>query len=141
MKIAEARSSDYRLEAVISEGCAGFSQMDEQGSGWVPLMLLPAELGKPNPLQPDKGKVATYVDCSIPRVNVAAGASGDEEPEVDISDEKILQFDTPGIPVIITFTKVGRHCIVDATTEEESQMSLAVSIFVNRKEHVCGLTK
>ncbi|XP_015900774.1 uncharacterized protein LOC107433900 isoform X2 [Ziziphus jujuba] len=183
-----------------------------------------AELGKPHPLQPDKGKVAIYVDCSptaapifegrggeelsmelsvalqrcllggksgagagislsslvvvegkicwdlyidglvvssdgnlldalgaaikaalsntgIPRVNVAAGASGDEEPEVDVSDEEFLQFDTSGVPVIITLTKVGRHYIVDATTEEESQMSSAVSISVNRQGHICGLTK
>ncbi|XP_042946204.1 exosome complex component RRP42 isoform X1 [Carya illinoinensis] len=183
-----------------------------------------AELGKPSSLQPDKGKVSIYVDCSptaapmfegrggdelstdlsvalqccllggksgagagidlsslivvegkmcwglyidclvissdgnlldalgaaikaalsntgIPRVLVAAGASGDEQPEVDISDEEFLQFDTSDIPVIVTLTKVGRHYIVDATSEEESQMSSAVSISVNRKGHICGLTK
>jgi exosome complex component RRP42 len=183
-----------------------------------------AELGKPSSLQPDKGKVSIYVDCSptaapmfegrggeelstelsvslqrcllggksgagagidlsslivvegkicwdlyidclvvcsdgnlldalgaaikaalsntgIPRVNVAAGATGDEQPEVDISDEEFLQFDTSDIPVIVTLTKVGRHHIVDATSEEESQMSSAVSISVNRKGHICGLTK
>uniref|UniRef100_A0A7N2KTV2 Ribosomal RNA-processing protein 42 n=2 Tax=Quercus TaxID=3511 RepID=A0A7N2KTV2_QUELO len=183
-----------------------------------------AELGKPISLQPDKGKVSIYVDCSptaapmfegrggeelstelsvalqrsllggksgagagidlsslvvvegkicwdlyidclvvcsdgnlldalgaaikaalsntgIPRVQVAAGASGDEQPEVDISDEEFLQFDTSDIPVIVTLTKVGRHYIVDATTEEESQMSSAISISVNRKGHICGLTK
>ncbi|XP_040374797.1 exosome complex component RRP42 isoform X3 [Rosa chinensis] len=37
--------------------------------------------------------------------------------------------------------KVGRHYIVDATSEEESQMSLAVSISVNRQGNICGLTK
>jgi len=36
---------------------------------------------------------------------------------------------------------VGRHYIVDATSEEESQMNSAVSISVNRKGHICGLTK
>jgi len=30
---------------------------------------------------------------------------------------------------------------VDATPEEESQMSSAVSISVNRKGHICGITK
>ncbi|KAM2587866.1 hypothetical protein TB1_045002 [Malus domestica] len=68
----------------------------------------------------------------IPRVNVAAGASGDEQPEVDVSDEEFLQFDT---------SKVGKHYIVDATSEEESQMSSAVSISINRQGHICGLTK
>ncbi|XVF75587.1 hypothetical protein PTKIN_Ptkin13bG0198800 [Pterospermum kingtungense] len=217
-----------------------------------------AELGKPSALQPDKGKIAIFIDCSptaapmfegrggeelstelsvalqrcllggksgagagidpsslvvvegkvcwdlyidglvissdgnlldalaaaikaalsntgIPKVDVAAEPSGDEEPEVNISDEEFLQFDMSGVPVIVTLTKVkqfcfskicplflkkekgvllfhlyfillsvhkvGRHYIVDATSEEESQMSSAVSISVNRKGHICGLTK
>ena len=42
----------------------------------------------------------------------------------------------------VTFsTKVGRTYIVDATEEEESQMSSAVSIAVNSQGHVCGITK
>ena len=36
---------------------------------------------------------------------------------------------------------MGRHYIVDATSEEESQMSSAVSVSVNRNGRVCGLTK
>lgn len=36
---------------------------------------------------------------------------------------------------------MGRHYIVDATSEEESQMNSAVSISINRKGHICGLTK
>ncbi|BBH06683.1 3'-5'-exoribonuclease family protein [Prunus dulcis] len=62
---------------------------------------------------------AALSNTGIPKVNVAAGASGDEQPEVD----------------------VGRHYIVDATSEEESQMCLAVSISMNRQGHICGLTK
>lgn len=183
-----------------------------------------AELGKPNPLQPGKGKVAIFVDCSptaaptfegrggeelsielsaalqrcllggksgagagidlsslvilegkvcwdlyidglvvssdgnlldalaaaikaalsntgIPKVNVAVGTSPDEQPEVNISDEELLQFDTSAVPVIITLTKVGREYIVDTTSEEESQMSSAVSVSVNRHGKICGLTK
>ncbi|CAN1196676.1 Exosome complex component RRP42 [Linum perenne] len=84
---------------------------------------------------------AALANTAIPRVNVSAGAAGDEQPEVDISDEEFLQFDTSAVPVIITLTKIGRHYIVDATSEEESQMSSAVSISVNRKGHICGLTK
>ncbi|CAN1300268.1 Exosome complex component RRP42 [Linum perenne] len=84
---------------------------------------------------------AALANTAIPRVNVSAGAAGDEQPEVDISDEELLQFDTSAVPVIITLTKIGRHYIVDATSEEESQMSSAVSISINRKGHICGLTK
>ncbi|KAJ9702697.1 hypothetical protein PVL29_004430 [Vitis rotundifolia] len=183
-----------------------------------------AELGKPSPSQPDKGKVNIYVDCSptaapmfegrggeelstelsgalqhcllggksgagagidlsslvvvegkvcwdlyidglvvssdgnlldalgaaikaaltntgIPKVEVAVGASGDGLPEVDISDDEYLQFDTSGVPVIVTLTKVGRHYIVDATLEEESQMSSAVSVSVSGQGRICGLIK
>ncbi|BBN69516.1 3'-5'-exoribonuclease family protein [Prunus dulcis] len=84
---------------------------------------------------------AALSNTGIPKVNVAAGASGDEQPEVDVSDEEFLQFDTSRVPVIVTLTKVGRHYIVDATSEEESQMCLAVSISMNRQGHICGLTK
>lgn len=38
---------------------------------------------------------------------MAAGASSDEQPEVDISDEEFLQFDTSAVPVIVTLTKVS----------------------------------
>ncbi|PON55048.1 Polyribonucleotide nucleotidyltransferase [Trema orientale] len=81
-------------------------------------------------------------NTGIPRVQVASSAScDDDQPELDISDEEFLQFDTSGVPVIVTLTKVGKHYIADATAEEESQMSSAVSIPVNRKGHICGLTK
>ena len=45
-------------------------------------------------------------NTGIPRVHVAAGAPSDEQPEVDISDEEFLQFDTSEVPVVVTLTKV-----------------------------------
>ncbi|XP_071700877.1 uncharacterized protein [Rutidosis leptorrhynchoides] len=81
---------------------------------------------------------AALSNTGIPKVNVA---SADEQPEVDVSDEEFLQFDTTAVPVIVTLTKVGRHYIVDATSEEESQMSSAVSVSINRQGLICGLTK
>ncbi|XP_057962143.1 uncharacterized protein LOC131153709 [Malania oleifera] len=84
---------------------------------------------------------AALSNTGIPKVHVAVGAAGDEQPEVDVSDEEFLQFDTSGVPVLVTLTKVGKHYIVDATSEEESQMSSAVSVSVNRQGHICGLTK
>lgn len=183
-----------------------------------------AELGKPAPLRPDKGKVVIFIDCSptaapmfegrggeelsselsiglqrcllggksgagagmdlsslvlvegkicwdlyidglvissdgnlldalaaaikvalsntgIPKVSVIVEASAEDQLEVNVSDEEFLQFDTSGVPVIVTLTKVGRHYIADATSEEESQMSSAVSVSVNRHGRVCGVTK
>lgn len=84
---------------------------------------------------------AALSNTGIPRVQVHEAASSDEQADVDVSDEEFLQFDTSGIPVIVTLTKVGRHYIADATSEEESLMSSAVSISVNRHGLICGLTK
>ncbi|XP_041996901.1 exosome complex exonuclease RRP42-like isoform X1 [Salvia splendens] len=84
---------------------------------------------------------AALSNTVIPKVQVSANAPSDETPEVDVSDEEFLQFDTSGVPVIVTLTKVGGHYIVDATTEEESQMSSAVSVSINRLGRICGLTK
>lgn len=57
-------------------------------------------------------------NTGIPKVNVAVGASSDEQPEVDISDEEFLQFDTSAVPVIITLTKVAQvHSLLVAGWE------------------------
>ncbi|VFQ91945.1 unnamed protein product [Cuscuta campestris] len=84
---------------------------------------------------------AALSNTCIPCVHVSTDASSNEHPEVDVSDEEFVKFDTSSVPVIVTLTKVGRHCIVDATIEEESYMSSAVSISGNRKGHMCGLSK
>ncbi|XP_020581010.1 exosome complex component RRP42 [Phalaenopsis equestris] len=83
---------------------------------------------------------AALSNTAIPKVSVSLGDSADQ-PEVDVSDEEFMQFDTSGVPFVVTLTKVGQHYIVDATSEEESQMSSAVSVSVNRHGRVCGLTK
>ncbi|KAM2587860.1 hypothetical protein EV1_045370 [Malus domestica] len=79
---------------------------------------------------------AALSDTGIPRVNVAARASGDEQPEVDVSDDEFMQFDASKVPVIVTLTKVGKHYIVDGTSDEESQMNSAVLISINRQGHI-----
>lgn len=84
---------------------------------------------------------AALSNTGIPKVSVIVEASTEDQPGVNVSDEEFLQFDTSGVPVVVTLTKVGRHYIVDATSEEESQMSSAVSVSVNRHGRICGLTK
>ncbi|KAI3513979.1 hypothetical protein L1887_12272 [Cichorium endivia] len=84
---------------------------------------------------------AALSNTGIPKVNVASTAPSDEQPELNVSNDEFLQFDTTAVPVIVTLTKLGRYYIVDATSEEESQMSWAVSVSVNREGLICGLTK
>jgi len=54
---------------------------------------------------------AALSNTGIPKVNVIAAdaTSADDQPEVDVSDEEFLQFDTSTVPVIMTLTKVLLH--------------------------------
>jgi hypothetical protein len=45
-------------------------------------------------------------NTGLPKVNVILGTSPEEQPEVDVSDEEFLQFDTSTVPAIVTLTKV-----------------------------------
>uniref|UniRef100_A0A0C9RSH6 Ribosomal RNA-processing protein 42 n=1 Tax=Wollemia nobilis TaxID=56998 RepID=A0A0C9RSH6_9CONI len=84
---------------------------------------------------------AALSNTCIPKVEVVPGTSPDQQEDIGISDDEFSHLDTSRVPVIVTLTKVGRHYILDATLEEESQMSSAVSVSVNKLGHVCGLTK
>ncbi|CAK9220716.1 unnamed protein product [Sphagnum jensenii] len=84
---------------------------------------------------------AALSNTGIPKVEVLASTSADEDPELDVDNEESSPLDISQVPITITLTKVGRHYIVDATAEEESQMTAAVSVAVNRKGIVSGLTK
>ncbi|KAI6677576.1 hypothetical protein NL676_038372 [Syzygium grande] len=173
-----------------------------------------AEIGRPSPLQPNKGKVSIYVDCSptaapmfergeelstelsvalqrcllggksgagagidlsslmvvegkvcwdlyidglvvssdgnlldalgasikaalsntgIPRVHATAKHPVKINLNLTSVTKEFLQFDTSGVPIIVTLTKMR--------LEEESQMSSAVSVSINRKGLICGLSK
>eukprot|EP00249_Psilotum_nudum_P011230 c23039_g1_i1 orf=380-1252(-) len=86
---------------------------------------------------------AALGNTGIPKVVMTGSATGEDDADFEVSDnpDEFSQLDTSRVPVIVTLTKVGRHYIVDATEEEESQMSSAVSIAVNSKGNVCGITK
>lgn len=52
---------------------------------------------------------AALSNTGLPKVNVIAAdaTSSGDQPEVDVSDEEFLQFDTSAVPVIVTLTKVS----------------------------------
>ncbi|KAJ7569441.1 hypothetical protein O6H91_01G078100 [Diphasiastrum complanatum] len=85
---------------------------------------------------------AALSNTGIPKVQVMGGLSL-EEADFELSDnpEEFSHLDTAQVPVTVTISKVGRYHIVDATAEEESQVSSAVSVAVNSKGLICGLTK
>eukprot|EP00252_Welwitschia_mirabilis_P023179 TRINITY_DN649_c0_g1_i1.p1 TRINITY_DN649_c0_g1~~TRINITY_DN649_c0_g1_i1.p1 ORF type:complete len:287 (-),score=79.76 TRINITY_DN649_c0_g1_i1:418-1278(-) len=82
---------------------------------------------------------AALSNTAIPKVEAPSGVAS--EYDINISEDEFTCMDVTNLPLIVTLTKVGKHYIVDATSQEESQMSSAVSVSVNRKGSVCGLTK
>uniref|UniRef100_A0A7N2L322 Uncharacterized protein n=1 Tax=Quercus lobata TaxID=97700 RepID=A0A7N2L322_QUELO len=77
-----------------------------------------AELGKLSSLQPDKGKVAIHVDCSPTAAPMFEGRGGEE-----LSTELSVAL---------------QHCLLDA---KSLKVELSRELTVNRKGHICGLTK
>lgn len=82
-------------------------------------------------------------NTGIPKVNVAAGAASDEQPEVDVSDEEFLQFDTSGVPVIVTLTKVmtirpskNFYRVLSLWVEKYFSPRQNVKDFVYRKQNI-----
>jgi hypothetical protein len=49
---------------------------------------------------------AALTNTGLPKVEVVAGETGDEDPEFEVDDEESSQLDTSSVPTIITLTKV-----------------------------------
>jgi len=73
---------------------------------------------------------AALFSTRIPVVSVTAVDGG--EPEMELSDDpyRCTRLDVSKAPVLVTLTRIGNHCIVDATPEEEacSGASLVVAV-------------
>jgi len=63
---------------------------------------------------------AALFSTKIPVVSVTAVDGG--EPEIELSDDpySCTRLDVSNAPVLVTLTRIGNHCIVDSTPEEES---------------------
>lgn len=46
-------------------------------------------------------------NTDIQKVSVDLAESNNEQPEVNVSDEELLQFDISEVPIVITITKVS----------------------------------
>ena len=45
-------------------------------------------------------------NTGLPKVEIVAGETGDEDPEFEVDDDESSQLDTSNVPTIITLTKV-----------------------------------
>uniref|UniRef100_A0A803L3C9 Ribosomal RNA-processing protein 42 n=1 Tax=Chenopodium quinoa TaxID=63459 RepID=A0A803L3C9_CHEQI len=119
-----------------------------------------AELGRPNSSQPNKGKISIHIDCSATAAPIfqrcLLGGKSGAGAGIDLSslsivegkvcwdlyiDGLVVSSDGNMLDTLGAAIKVGKHYIVDATEEEESQMSSAMSVSINRKGVICGLSK
>lgn len=49
---------------------------------------------------------AALTNTALPKVEIVAGETGDEDPEFEVDDEESSHLDTSNVPTIITLTKV-----------------------------------
>ncbi|XP_024538320.1 exosome complex component RRP42 [Selaginella moellendorffii] len=89
------------------------------------------------------GVKAALSNTGIPSVKVTGNTASEDDADLEVGDnpDEFARLDASKVPLIITLTKIGRHYIVDATPEEEMGMSSAVSVAVNSKGLILGLTK
>lgn len=86
---------------------------------------------------------AALADARIPRVEVVPGEDPTDEPDYEVDDDpaQAQRLDTSGLPLCVTVSQIGPHCVVDLTAEEELCSSASLQVAINSSGAVCGLTK
>jgi len=73
---------------------------------------------------------AALFSTRVPVVRVTAVDGGEPEIEVDDDPGAFSRLDVSGAPLLVTLSRIGNHCIVDSTKEEESCSSASVVVAV-----------
>ncbi|PSC67545.1 exosome complex component RRP42 [Micractinium conductrix] len=86
---------------------------------------------------------AALADARIPRVDVVPGEDPTEEPDYEVDDDPSTaqRLEAGGLPISVTVSQIGQHCVVDLTAEEELCSSAALQVAVDSSGAVCGVTK
>jgi len=84
---------------------------------------------------------AALASTRIPCVAVTAVDGG--EPEIELSDDPfaVTRLDVSGSPVLVTLARIGNHCVVDSSLEEEVCSSASLVIAVTPEGGVAALRK
>jgi len=73
---------------------------------------------------------AALASTKVPIVQVTAVDGGEPEIEIDDDPGACTRLDLNNAPILVTLSRIGNHCIVDSTLEEEccSSASLVVAV-------------
>lgn len=93
----------------------------------------------------DIASLAAYVALNstrIPKVETVPGPGGvHDEFELEADYGAVRRLDASSMPVLITFLKVGTQFIADATAKEQACGACSISVCVNKRGDVLGVSK
>ncbi|KAL4856790.1 Exosome complex component RRP42 [Chlorella vulgaris] len=86
---------------------------------------------------------AALADAKVPKVQVVPGEDPNDEPDYEVDDDpsEAMRLDASGMPICITVSLIGGHCVVDLTVQEELCSAAAMQVAVDASGGVCGITK
>jgi len=84
---------------------------------------------------------AALASTRVPVVRVTAVDGGEPEIEVDDDPGAFDRLDVSRSPLLVTLSRIGNHCIVDSTPEEEGCSSASLVVAVTPKGGVSTLRK
>ena len=84
---------------------------------------------------------AALASTRLPLVRVTAVDGGEPEIEVDDDPGAFGRLDVTGAPLLVTLSRIGNHCIVDSSPEEESCSSASLVVAVTPDGAISTLRK
>lgn len=86
---------------------------------------------------------AALVSTRVPKVTVTAVDGG--EPEIEVCDsvgpEGYTRLDLSNAPILVTLARIGNHCIVDTSPEEETCSSASLLVAVTPRGEMATVRK
>jgi exosome complex component RRP42 len=77
----------------------------------------------------------------VPRIKVTAMDGG--QPELELTDDPLdgVRLDVSKSPILVTLCRIGNHCVVDPTPEEEACSTASLVMGVTPKGQVTAVRK
>jgi len=88
------------------------------------------------------GTRAALRNTKIPKINLVPGEL-DGEMEFELSDDPLdcTRLEMHNIPICVSLTKIGNYYVIDPSAEEESCMSMQLTVAVDKDGNFCSMSK